>query len=183
MQKAGRKIKKGGHMKIDKTAGYTFIELIVVVAIIGVMLGLAGLFFQTYHDRYEAEAQVRRMHIDMLNARARAFFQNKACFVTVTADGYQITEDTNNSGGASPDAGDTALWPAPKRLRYQSHWTGTFILEGRGTISKSTGGLLSSNPLSIRFDTAGAGPQYDCISVGPTRLNVGKWNGAKCAPI
>ncbi len=170
-------------MKIDKAAGYTLIELIVGVVLIGVLAGLAGFSLKSLNNQYEAEAQVRRMHVDMELARQRAFLQNKSCFVTVTANEYQITEDTNDSGGTEPDAGDTALWPEPKRLRYLSHWAGTVILEGRGIISKSTGGILGSNPLSIRFDDVDTGSQYDCITVGPTRMNVGKWNGEKCKPI
>ncbi len=169
-------------MKIDK-AGYSLIELVVVVALIGVLLGLAGSSFQKYQNRYEAEVQVRRLHMNMVQARIQAFQLNKVFFVTITPDGYQITEDTNDSEGGKPDAGDKPLWPEPKRLKYQSDWSGTVIMSGRGTISKSTGGILCNNPLTIRFDDDGVGPQCDCILVAPTRINVGKWNGTKCVPI
>ena len=166
----------------NKTAGYSLIELIVVVAIVGTMLGIAGFSFHEFQKRYAAESQVRIMHIDMLRARHRAFQLDKSYFVTVSADSYQITEDTNDSGGTKPDGGDTPIWPEPKRFRYRSLWGGTVILTGRGTISKSGGGILSTNPLPIIFDTAGTEPEYDCIAVAPTRINVGKWNDIKCVP-
>ena len=118
----------------------------------------------------------------MLRARHLAFQKSRTYFVTVASNSYLITEDTNESAGSAPDAADTPLWTAPKQLRYQPYWTGTVILEGRGTIKKSTGGILSNNPLSIRFDANGAEPEYDCISVAPTRINAGKWNGTKCLP-
>ncbi len=160
--------------------GFTLIELMVVVTIMSVLLGIAGSSLQTYQARYEAENQVRLMHADMMQARFRAFERNKRCFVKVTTDSYQVIEDTNDSGGSTADSGDTALWPVPKRLKYKPCWTGTIVMNERGTISSSSGGILCNNPLSIRFETAGAGPEYDCIAVNPTRLNAGKWNGKKC---
>ncbi len=166
-------------MEPDKTAGFSIIELMVVVAIIGTVMGIAGMSVRSFLDRYEAESQVRMMHVDMLRARHIAFQKNRSCFVTVASNSYQITEDTNNSG--DPDDGDTPMFP-PKQFRYPCRWTGTVILEARGTISKSTGGLVSSSPLAIRFDSAGIDSAYDCISVGPTRLNPGKWNDTKCVP-
>ncbi len=170
-------------MRNQRATGFTLAELIIVVAIIGIISGIAIPSFQTFRKRYDAESQVRRMHVDMMRARQHAFQQNKICFVSVTDTCYQIIEDTNDSGGTEPDEGDTILWPEPRQFQYPSHWNGTVILGGRGLISKSTGAILSSNPLSIRFDMIDAYPRYDCISVGPTRLNVGKWNGSKCQPM
>jgi prepilin-type N-terminal cleavage/methylation domain-containing protein len=167
-------------MRTVMMKGITLLELMLVVAISSILMGIAGFTVQGLRGRYDVESQVRQLHVDMMNARVRALQSNKACFVTVTTNGYQITDDTNESGGSVPDDGDTALWPAPKQFKFHSRWNGTVIVDGKGIVSKSTSPLLTNAALAIRFETDGIDPEYDCISVAPTRIRAGKWNGTKC---
>lgn len=167
-------------MRTEMMKGITLLELMVVIAISGILMGIAGFTVQGFRERYDAEGQIRQLHVDLMNARVRALQENKAFFVTVTSSGYQITEDTNESGGTAPDDGDTQLWPAPKQFKFHSRWNGTVIMDRKGIVSKSTGPLLTNAALAIRFETAGIDPEYDCVSVGPTRIRAGKWNGSKC---
>jgi Tfp pilus assembly protein FimT len=167
-------------MKMADVRGVTVMELVVVVALSGIVMGIAGFSVNALRNRNDGENQVRQMHSDMLNARVRAFQGKRMHFVTVTARGYQIVEDTNDSGGTKPDAGDRALWPVPKQFRYNSEWSGTVIMDAKGIMSKSTGPLVDSAALAIRFDTSGIKPDNDCISVGPTRIRAGQWDGINC---
>jgi prepilin-type N-terminal cleavage/methylation domain-containing protein len=160
--------------------GFTLLELLVVITVSGVMMGIAGFTVQDFRDRYEMERQVRQMQSDLTSARVEAFQRKKVYFVTVTNNGYQITEDTNESGGTAPDPGDMALWSVPKQFKFQSQWNGTVIMKSNGIISTSAHPLLPNTAFAIRFDTDGIKPEYDCISVGPTRIKAGGWNGKKC---
>lgn len=160
--------------------GVTLLELMSVVAVSGILMGIASFTAQGLHDRYDVERQVRQMQSDMTNARVEAFQRKKVYFVTVTNNGYQITEDTNESGGTTPDLGDRELWSLPKQFKFHSQWYGTFIMKENGIISTSTRPLLANAALAVRFDTDGIKPEYDCISVGPTRIKAGRWNGQKC---
>jgi prepilin-type N-terminal cleavage/methylation domain-containing protein len=169
-------------MRKEMMKGITLLELMVVIAISSILMGIGGFTVQGFHDRYAVECQVRQMHADMMEARSRAFLSRKARYVTVTSNGYQITEDTNESGDNAPDAGDNALWTVPKEFKFLSRWSGTFVMQANGIISLSTHPILADMAEAIRFETDGLDPEYDCISVGPTRLSVGKWNGRICIP-
>lgn len=160
--------------------GVTLLELLVVIAVSGILTGIAGFTAQGLRERDEVERQITQMHRDMVNARVRAFERNMLYFVTVTNNGYQITEDTNESGGAKPDPGDRTLWPVPKQFRYHSQWKGTVIMGANGIISQSTGALMANAGVDIRFEADCIKPEKDCISVGPTRIREGRWNGMHC---
>lgn len=167
-------------MRKETMKGISMLELLFVVAISGILMGIAGFTVQGFRSRYDAESQVRQLHVDMTNARVQALEKNKVHYVIMTTNGYQIIEDTNESGGSAPDNGDIPLWSAPKQFKFHSLWNGTVIMDERGIVSKSTGPILANGGLVIRFDTAGTDPEYDCISTGPTRIRPGKWSGTKC---
>jgi prepilin-type N-terminal cleavage/methylation domain-containing protein len=168
-------------MKSLGRRGVSLLELLVVIAVSGVLTGIAGFTAQGLLSQYDMERQVRQMQSDMMNARVQAFEKKRAYFITVTNSCYQITEDTNESGGTTPDLGDRALWSMPKQFKFHSQWNGTFIMKANGIISTSAHPLLANAALAIRFENDEIKPEYDCISVGPTRIKEGRWNGLKCA--
>ena len=167
-------------MKRMGMRGITILELMVVVLICGILMSIGGFSVKSFIYRYGVERQVRELHADLLNARGRAFEGNRRHFITVSSGSYQITEDTNQNGGPAPDDGDTELWHSPKKFRSSSQWAGIIIMDTKGIVSVSSHPLLTNAALAIRFDTAGTDPFYDCISLGPTRIVTGKWNGKKC---
>ncbi len=152
-----------------KRNGFTITELLAVIAIMGTLLALAGLAYNAWLQRYNLESQVRTMHVDLLGARAQALQKNTARFVTVAADGYTLAEDTNESGGNAPDAGDTSHPKKP--LKFTSAWTGTILLDSRGLVSA---------PDKILFNTGGVSAAVDCIVFHTTRIRVGRYNGTDC---
>ncbi len=160
--------------------GISLLELLFVVTISGILMGIGGFTVQNLRSRYVAEDQIRQLHVDMVNARVKALEKNKRFYLIVTNSGYQIIEDTNESGGTAPDNGDIPLWPSPKQFTFHSLWNGTVIIDERGIVSRSTGPILANGGLVLRFDTDGTGSEYDCISTGPTRIRPGIWTGTKC---
>lgn len=163
--------------------GFSLTELVTIIAIISTLAAIGGYSFLEMRNRYEVENQVKQFHADILNARLRATLRNKAHFVAVNSNSYQITEDTNESGGNTADAGDTAWFSAPKSFKYPASWTGTVVMSTKGIISSPTNSTMSAtNPLSIRFSTSGSNPEYDCVAMSPMRINGGKSNGTDCLP-
>lgn len=155
--------------------GITLIELIVVVTIIGILVVALGFSFQGWMGGYRIESQVKEMYADLMNARTRAMQRNRAHFVVVTANGYQIFEDANDNGVYDADAdGPIQGWATAKTLQYALHtdsWSGIVTMDTRGLVSPNT---------TIRFNIRTNTPDYDCIVLSPTRINMGKWDGASC---
>ena len=148
--------------------GITLIELIVVITIIGILIVALGFSYQGWIGGYRIESQVKEMYVDLMNARTRSMQRNREHYVVVAAGNYQIFEDTN--GNSTYDAGtDGAVqgFASAKTLTYTSNWTGTVTMDTRGLVSPNA---------TIQFNIGTNNPDYDCIVLFATRINMGKWD-------
>lgn len=163
--------------------GIAFIELLVVIAIMGTLAAALGFCFRGWMASYDAESQTKEMYGDLMNARVRAMHQNRLHFIIVDSHHYQLFEDTNESGGNNPGAGDVALWQNPKPFKYPSLWEGTVIMHTNGIVSTDIGYFGATVRFNLDLDGDGnpdISPDYDCVVVFSTRINIGTWQGGKC---
>ncbi len=165
--------------RIRNASGISLVEMVTVLAIIGILVGIAFVSWKPIVDKYNAESQIRKMQADILQARVKAMERNKSEFIALNTGSYQIVEDTNENGAV--DASPADLWQPLKTIKYPiSAGTGTVIIDSRGLFSTPTSTLGSS--ISIQFNTGQGSPEYDCIQILATRINVGKMNGVNCVP-
>jgi prepilin-type N-terminal cleavage/methylation domain-containing protein len=167
-----------------KDSGFSLVELVVVIAILGALFMIAGLSGRTWLDRYRIESQVKVMYADLMNARASAMQKSRTYFVTLAPMQYTVYEDRDPANPSNPALdGDDIFEAASDRLVMQKDTQYPIVPAPAGTTSFSfdRNGLLSLNG-TLHFDltNASAGPAYDCITLFTTRILMGKWNGTSC---
>ena len=165
-----------GRYSTNREQGVTLIELVIAVSVIAILVVALGFEYRNWMGRYRVEAEVKQLHTDLMNARARAMTMNRMHFATGTANTYSIFDDTNPApdGNSVLETGsDTRLPTYPKSVEYAINWTGT------GTqINLDTRGMIGPTGSIRLISTVDA--DYDCLTLSQTRINMGKWNGAMC---
>jgi prepilin-type N-terminal cleavage/methylation domain-containing protein len=158
--------------------GFTLVEILITLAILGILLVLAVGNFGGMNEKYKVEAETKQLYADLMDARARAMQRNRVFFVQINGNDYQTYEDTSPAPG-----GDGALQN-----------TDTLAVNVKVSHTVVTGNITV--PLSFNFNRNGiasvAGfirvssttkPDYDCIWIRATRIKMGQYNasGNTCA--
>ncbi len=161
------------------TDGFTLVEILVTIAILSILLGIAGLSARDWVIRYQVESQTRQVYADLMNARVNAMQRNRVFFVSVGANQYAIYEDSypspDGNGNLDTGAGQDRL-VIQKAAQYTlvSSPTATFNFTANGLASSATAAVVDIHCQST------ANPASDCIEVSLTRILMGKWNGSTC---
>lgn len=156
-------------MPVLNNKGYTLIELLTVISIIGILVGVLVFSFQGWHSGYIVESQIKEMHMDLMNTRARSMQRNRMHFVDLAATQYTLYEDTNTApdGDGIPDsATDTQVSQKILNSRYPIISTNAQVQFDRNGLSNADN-IICSNAIADTVD-------YDCIAISRTRINMGK---------
>jgi len=154
--------------EMNKSGGFSLIELITAIAIMAILIALAGMVWKRWTDQYNAESEIRTMHTDLLQTRVKAMGQNLQYLVGIGPGSYQI--------GFISDSG-TTTWQTPVTLKYPISSPTSSM-----TLTFDTKGLLSTPTSAIQFNTGTGKPEYDCLELYETRINIGRMNGTTCVP-
>lgn len=160
--------------------GYSIIELIVVIGIIGSLLAIAAISGSSLLNKYRAESQIRMIYADFMNARTNAMQRNRSYFVTVSSTQYKIYEDRDAADLNSSD-GDGKFQEASDRVVMQKdHGVYTMTWNNETTpIEFNTRGLMSGSE-RMGYVTKAYGGAYNCIKISSTRIRIGAMNGKNC---
>lgn len=179
-----------------KQDGVTLIELLIVIAIGGILVIALGFEFVGWMARYRVESQIKTMQADLLNARQRAMEKNIQYVTQLQADkiSYVICEDSN--GNSLCDAPAETTTPISRTLsknglRYPMDWTSLnlgvvpnniIIIDRRGTLpctdpnATCTGFIFLRNPDTGNPYKPEDDIDYDCIVLSAVKINVGKYD-------
>ncbi|HOV90595.1 MAG TPA: GspH/FimT family pseudopilin [Syntrophorhabdaceae bacterium] len=160
-------------MKRDK--GFSLIELMVVVIIVGILAGISVFGYRNFVMKNEINNQTRAIYSDLIKLRLMAMRSNRMTFMELTSNDYIGYVDTNENEVL--DTGTDAVV-----LRAQKNPDVLFTSHGQFVhpITASGGGFISFNARGYSNTTttvciySKVNPTYDCIKVSRTKINMGK---------
>ncbi|TAL22227.1 MAG: prepilin-type N-terminal cleavage/methylation domain-containing protein [Nitrospirae bacterium] len=157
-----------------KQAGFSLVELMIVVAVIGIMSAFAALAYRSWTDKYNVERQTKEMYVDLMKARVNAMSRNRIHFVTFTATQYTIYEDDN----PWPDGNGTleADGAPPDDRTVMTKTLSTYAISVTGNATKEFNERGRANVGGSIYTTDRYGSAYDCVVIDDFRINMGKWN-------
>lgn len=164
-------------------SGFTIIELIVVLAILSILIGIAGISGKAWLDRSRVETQMKELFVDLMNARVSAMQRSRLHIVTfspsaVAATQYTIYEDTTDAAGNTVPDGDGELQMGSDRQIKQRNISSIYSMQtGAARIDFDQRGLASVlvGTQTVRVNGS-FGAAYDCIVISLTRTRMGAWN-------
>jgi type IV fimbrial biogenesis protein FimT len=156
--------------------GFTLVEILITIAILGILLLIAVTDFKGIREKYRVEAETKQLYADLMDARAQAMQRNRIFFVRfsgATGTSYATYEDTNTApdgNGIWDNTADTRVTNVTVEHTITTALTGgVFVFEfNRNGIASATG--------DIRFSST-AQPDYNCITILPTRIKMGQYIG------
>jgi prepilin-type N-terminal cleavage/methylation domain-containing protein len=173
-------------------SGFTLIEMLVVIGIIGILAIALGFSFEGWQGRYRVESTIKDVESDLMKARARAMQRNRGHFFTLAANQYTMQEDLSPwpDGDGDLTAADDVRPagyndPIPL-LQKDVDAPYTLTWNGNAEIEFTTRGLYVVEPppndtkticMFTDFDgdlDSDVEPDYDCLVISQTRIILGK---------
>jgi prepilin-type N-terminal cleavage/methylation domain-containing protein len=184
-------------------SGFTLIELLVVLGIVGILMVAMGFEFIGWKSKYNAEADIKKMYVDLSNVRSKAIQTKKLYFMDIPAGGgneYNFYIDNDPDSVGELDIANDELVEFLKttdglanNIRTQTNplrFTLGFTMSGLA-FDASTNKIITS-PMWIRVVAPEVDPEtlapyelyadIDCLEIISTRINLGKYDVAadKC---
>lgn len=171
-----------------KSDGFSLVELMVVLAFLGVILLIATPLTLENIRRARAENEIQTLYSNIAEARQRSVQRSVNYLIQVSEATVNIYEDQNNDGAA--DAAEKVdQLSTQAELNYKLQGTvGSGAIDTTAKLATaSRNGIIQPNVL-MYLDKAGPGQaaqglqegRHNCISIDFTRVSVGKYNGTTC---
>lgn len=141
-------------------SGFTLVEILVVIGIIGLLLSIGTIQFSRYTIKYETESQTRKLYGDLLEIRSRALFEKKSRAISLAASSYSIYSSANTTA----DPVDTISLKRP--ITYNGG--------GADIVFDTRGMLAGSQSICASAENDAA---IDSVVISMARVQMGKRKG------
>ena len=169
---------RDGNREGGRKEGFSLLEIMIVIAILGTLAALAVSSFMELNEKYRVESETKQFYADIMDIRGRAMQRNRYYFVRIKTNqlGYETYEDSNPApdGNRSYDAGvDNQV------VNVTIKHTMTPVLPGGATNFEFNIHGIASVTGYVRLATSAgstARPDYDCITIRETRIKMGQYS-------
>lgn len=170
--------------------GYSIIELLIILAFLGVILVIATPLTLENVRRAKVENEAQTLYSNIAEARQRAVQRSINYILQIEQDKMEIFEDRNNDNVADATEKIDALC-SPSGLPYKLQGTvGTTAISTTVlTATSNKKGFIQPSML-IFLDQSAPGAsavkgvaqegRHNCLTVDFTRVSLGKYNGSTC---
>lgn len=158
-----------------KKNGFTLLELMIVIVIVGILSGLAVVNFRGLASKYQLENQVRELYADIMSARMMAMNKNRAVFINLVATGqYTLYEDTDNDGTLNTGSDTQVVRQKPQAYSFFGTTVSNRAMtwNGNNPVEFNSRGLANTQGTICVYSTVN--PSYDCMKISTTRIILGK---------
>jgi prepilin-type N-terminal cleavage/methylation domain-containing protein len=171
-------------MKNNK--GFNVIELLIVIAIMGILAAIAAPNLTNLVRKNRIENFTRRIYSDLMNTRVMSMDRNMTHFVRfgyIQANQYEIYADTNNSDDytagvdsqvlsrSGPDVVPfTFTGAVPRNELITAAFPGGFPW----TSFNARGLAMRQGTICIGHTTVNVQPSVNCVVMTPTRIRLGR---------
>lgn len=170
-----------------KERGFSLIEMLIVLALVGLIVGIAVPLGLAVVRSSRAESQIQSIYANLAEARQRAVQNSVTYLIQVTDKSVLVFADTSKDGVA--DAGEevSALsvdWSPPgSPFKYDLAGTvGVVAIGGTATTFQISRRGIIDRSVKMRLSSSGntQDARLNCIEIGYTRIGIGKYVGSTC---
>lgn len=148
--------------------GFSLVEILVTIAILGILVTIGATSFRELNEKYRIEAATKQFYADLMEGRGRAMQRNRVHYVQMTSNGYTIYDDTNKP---------VIFGKLSSTITFPSSGSPGGVMNfqfNRNGIASTAGYVRVQSSVPRVF------PDYNCITIAETRIKMGQYNGAAC---